>query len=257
MEKQIAYTTTKPVAGVAVSGMVSWPANTSSITYTTGADAQFLVVRIWQSDLDVPYTVEQMLESVQIEQGSVTTSYAPYFTPIELCNILSGYGKSSQDYIYKNGNDWYIHYENAKVSLDGSEGWAANSGVFYSWPKTDTKASIFAMASYTSLVADCTHFNKRGYDANIQGSFYAGGTNVNFNWDNSHNNLASFKTWLSNKNVLFYGQRKTAIETKITNQTLISLNALDRAILPQPIAYITASGDLPGELKISYYGEEE
>lgn len=181
-----------------------------------------------------------------------------FYEKIELCNILSGYGKSSQDYIYKNEKDWYIHYENAKIALDGSEGWAANSGVFYSWPKTDTKASIFAMANYTSLVADCTHFNKRGYDANVQGSFYAGSSNVNFNWDNSHNNLASFKTWLANNNVLFYGQRKTAIETKITEQALISqLNALDRAILPQPIAYITASGDLPGELKISYYGEEE
>jgi len=233
-----------------------------SVTFTTTADGT-IAPRVENT---AAQSTPTYICGYQLQTGATATDFQPYqkteykinLGDIELCNILSGYGKSSQDYIYKNGKDWYIHYENAKVALDGSEGWAANSGVFYSWPKTDTKASIFAMASYTSLVADCTHFNKRGYDANVQGSFYSGSSNVNFNWDNSHNNLASFKTWLSNNNVLFYGQRKTAIEIKITNPTLISqLNALDRAVLPQPIAYITASGDLTGELKISYYGEEE
>ena len=50
--------------------------------------------------------------NVQIELGSQATSYAPYFTPIELCKI-----GTYQDYIYKSGGKWYVHKEIGKVDL--------------------------------------------------------------------------------------------------------------------------------------------
>lgn len=47
---------------------------------------------------------------VQLEKGSTATSYAAYFTPIELCKI-----GTYQDYIYKSDGKWYVHKEVGKI----------------------------------------------------------------------------------------------------------------------------------------------
>ena len=247
--KEVAYTTVEPAIGVTVSGMVSWAANTSSITYTTGADAEYLVVRVYQSDKDSDYTVDQMLASVKIWEGGEDSA------PIELCKI-----STYQDYIYRNNNDWYLHNGTRGVVLDGGEnGWYKSSYVY----RLNGAASD--VASSTAIgIALCDKFI---YWPNT-GSISTSLPNCRFGWAQDRSNIDfrydaiadadAWRAWLAANPIKLYYALATATDTKITNPTLISqLNALDRAVLPQPIAYITASGDLPGELKISYYGEEE
>ena len=71
----------------------------------------------------------------------------------------------------------------------------------------------------------------------------------------------AWKTWLDSHNTILYYPLATPTDTKITDATLVGqLNAIDSAVLPKPIAYITVGAtdpNLPGPLKISYYGEEE
>ena len=72
----IAYTKELPDIGVTVYGSVS--GNTaSSLTITTSSDAEYVVAYIYNSDNDSG-TAEQMIASIQIEEGSSATSYAPY-----------------------------------------------------------------------------------------------------------------------------------------------------------------------------------
>lgn len=47
---------------------------------------------------------------VQLEKGSQATSYAAYFTPIELCKI-----GDYQDHIYRSGDKWYVRKEIGEI----------------------------------------------------------------------------------------------------------------------------------------------
>lgn len=73
----VAYTTelpanTVPVFSISVSGTAS------NITYTTGADAKYLVAFVWLSTQDTSISDTDMLASCQIELGSTPTAKEPY-----------------------------------------------------------------------------------------------------------------------------------------------------------------------------------
>lgn len=184
---------------------------------------------------------------LQLEAGTVATDWQPYQSQqytvslgnIELCKI-----GNYQDYFYKDGNDWYLHEEIGKVVLDGTEGWKGNSNVFYSLPKTDSKMAGLSLETYGNLKSICSHFTKNVYDANIIGQYYSGSTNLNFNWDGTHTNLAGFKTWLASNDVRFYAPLATPTDTQITEAHLISqLNALENANSYKPVTYIRTTSD--------------
>ena len=103
---QVATTSVLPAVGVTVSNFVD-AGNSGPVNYSTGADAKYLVVRIRPAD-----DVSTLLDGVQIEKGSTATTYAPYFTPIELCKI-----GDYQAYIYQRGSDWYLHKEIRGVDI--------------------------------------------------------------------------------------------------------------------------------------------
>ena len=71
----IGYTTTLPALNVSVSGV----SNTLK-TITTGANAKYLVIRYFQT-AQASITEQQALDSIQIEEGSSSTTYEPYITP--------------------------------------------------------------------------------------------------------------------------------------------------------------------------------
>ena len=71
--------------------------------------------------------------------------------------------------------------------------------------------------------------------------------------------VANFKTWLGSHNTTVYYALATPTDTQITDAALVGqLNAIDSAVLPKPVAYITVGAtdpNLPAPIKISYYGE--
>lgn len=87
--------------------------NHRSTTFTTPATARYIRVKVGGSAN--PRTTDGDWD-LQLEKGSTATTYAPYFTPIELCKI-----GDYQDYIYKSGDDWYVHKEVEKIASYGSE----------------------------------------------------------------------------------------------------------------------------------------
>lgn len=169
---------------------------------------------------------------IQLELGSTATSYAPYFTPIELCKI-----DTYQDYIYKSGDDWYVHKALGKVVLDGTESWQKytiaaqnNASVFYIISISD-----FAIADNVPV---CDYF--KGL-INIYGGASSANGTVAFNKSNSTPRLffrydalfgssataADFKTWLSTHNTTVYYALNTPTDELIVDADLVSdLDAL-------------------------------
>ena len=74
-----------------------------------------------------PNTTVDVKIKLQLERGSTSTGWAPYFTPIEL-NKLNTY----QDKIYRNNGKWYVHKETDKLTVVPNDlsGLSTHSGSF-------------------------------------------------------------------------------------------------------------------------------
>ena len=72
----VAYTKELPANGVTVYGAIAYNTN-ASITFTTGADAAYLVAYVYHGSFDSG-TADAMVASVQIEVGSSATPYEAY-----------------------------------------------------------------------------------------------------------------------------------------------------------------------------------
>lgn len=241
----VATTTVVPDAGVAVSGYISDNTGTS-ITITTGSSAKYLCVFYYLSTSDT-LTPQEILDTLQIEKGSTATTYAPYFTPIELCKI-----GTYQDYIYKSGEDWYVHKVTGKVTFTGAE--------------TETWSSATAATGYVrfSTASGETHADNNGYCNELinRGSQSHGAYEYVWVQPNANafyiqvlntraNDLSSFRTWLGANPATVYYDISTPTDTQITNATLISeLEDLLSATTYSGATYITVSGDLASPLEV-------
>lgn len=184
----------------------------ANITITTGANAKYLVAWVYNST-DTG-TAQDMLDSVQIELGSQATTYAPYFTPIELCKI-----GTYQDYIYKSGDDWYVHKDCGKYVFTGSESWQTSAYGTNSWnlynllsfPFDTTKLQIMSEA-----FRGVPHDQRGSAGNNI---IYVAGNNV-FEIRNTGLTSQANVQSATNGTDLYYALA-TPTDTKITNQTLI------------------------------------
>ena len=248
----VATTVLEPAIDVAITNRIEQP-NAKSITYTTSATAKYLCVQYFRT-AETVLTEQQVLDSIQIEKGYDATTYASYFTPIELCKI-----GTYQDKIYKSGDKWYLHKEVGKVVLDGSdgEGWTAqtsNNGYMY-------RATVSGVASNpadetSNLLSDFfTATSGQAIYSVTSGGFMAQLTvagYIRFNIGDTTNKLADFKTWLGSNNTTVYYVLATATDTEITDATLLAqLNhAYSLYIGENNILSVTPS--LMPEIKIAY-----
>lgn len=217
----LAWTETKPDVGVQTYGYVQ--GNGSTITITTGATAKYLVYRFYQSNSDSSTTLDNVLASVQIEEGPTATSYEAYFN-IELCKI-----GTYQDYIYPSGGKWYLHKNVLKNILTGasSEGWVLNTwqGKEYSLPKSNS--GITAPQGATCF---CNYFPTTTAAPAPIGKFRVGENSLPFNYDDGVGGLDNFKAWLSTHNLMLYSPLATPTDTEITNPLLVAqLDALQNS----------------------------
>jgi hypothetical protein len=254
------YTEETPAIGTQIYGLTSGPAgnidDTSvSLTYTTGAEAKFLCVIFRQTIQDTAKTEEQVLATVQIEKGPAT-SYAPYFTPIELCKI-SDY----QDYIYKSGEDWYVHKETGRkiyfssdISLDGN----SYTNIKYAVALKPTDSDAFG--EYGQKLMYCTHASATGNTGTWDSAQNIGkilsGAVRNYYWIGFPPNTTLDTMQAALDGSVLYYRLSTASDTKITDATLVGqLEALGamRLFIGENNLLVSSTGtNLPATLEFSY-----
>lgn len=159
----VACSTVIPSNGSAFTGRVSGN-SAPNLTITTDATASYLIVWARNGNIGGEISRTEVLNTLQIEIGS-PTAYEPYVGGIpapnpdypQAVNVVTGTqtitlsdGNNSenytvnlgttelckistyQDYIYKSGDDWYVHKEVGVISDMSSLSWSQStvSGVF-------------------------------------------------------------------------------------------------------------------------------
>lgn len=265
---QVATTAETPATGVTVSKFLD--AGASNVqNYITASDAKYIVVGIRSGD-DTP----TFWDGVQIERGSTISSYAPYFTPIELCKI-----GDYRDEIFNNDpnedwydpdledNAWYVHKETGKSVFDGdqTETWR-QSGAYnavHNIQLADILPADNNNRPYQSKIY-CDHFTlcDAGYNGGYLSPSQNGTTAVtsdkylSFNYSQT-TSIATWTAWLRSNNVSAYYPISTPTDTKITDATLVgqleALGAMKLFIGENNVLVSTPTPNLPATLAFDYY----
>ena len=206
---------------------------------------------------------------IQLEQGSTATEYQPYQTPqsytvdlgtTELCK-LGDY----QDYIYKNGDDWYVHKEIGKVVLDGNEsGWVYSNTYVSAFLPMDSMANPssrgigYLKSDYFTEGRSTTALSQWGdYSNGIIAIRYQSTPPALLGFKSVYTTQANWTTWLTSHNTTVYYALETPTNIQITDTTLIAdLNALAgaKSYLDVTNFTVTATGtNLPALLKPEVY----
>lgn len=179
------------------------------------------------------------MQVLAINDGVDSHSYNIDLGPSELCKI-----GSYEDYIYKSGDDWYMHKAIDKAIFNGSEGWFAQGtyafGINYANVKTTPSATVARMA--------CNYYEPIS-PSQLQTSDYGVSSSSNasriFVRNKDITALANFKTWLSTHNLILYFVVATAADTKITDSSLVSQLDAIHQFLTRYGYNATVSGNLP------------
>ena len=230
---------------------------TASYTHTTEDSSRpYIIIALYSNANSAPVQVGDYVDytNLQLELGDTATTYAPYTTPIELCKI-----GDYKDYLYKDGDDWYVHKETKNVTLVGTENWtyASTSAMPYRLAVSD--AANFSESQDVPPDVFVNRYTPVAWNAVISsGIKYAvtGGTNRTIAFKNTDvATLDDWKTWVSNNNLIVYYRLRTATDTKITDATLVSqLNAMNGASAYKGGTYVTSTTVAPN-LPITIHAE--
>ncbi|MBR2677821.1 MAG: phage tail protein [Bacilli bacterium] len=215
----------------------------------------------WQLGIgyaSVDIGTSQTISNIQLEKGSVATSYSPYF-PFFVLGTLPN--TNYQNYIFKNVKEnpyynedliegqWYIHKEIGRVVLNGSENWWANGDTTnygqYAMNLTDKGFGVSNLISSHFITGlsnqkNCIagRSNNNVIAITIEKSIVAYNTNT-------------FKTWLSTNNVEVCYGLATPTNTLIEDEELINqLNAIE--LLEGLNNVSVSSANLAGILQLKY-----
>lgn len=184
---------------------------------------------------------------IMVEHGSSATSFAPYFTPIELCKI-----GTYQDYIWNDGGTWKIHKATGKRVIDGTEdGWVWSDTNRYTVATSNVGARL-------GLSNNFTYQNYNGAPSTDSPSFDVSSNLASIGFfDDTISSLTNFKTWLGSHPTTVYYALATPTDNAITEQALIDqLNALGASSLYVGVNNIgTDTLNATPTLKIGYYTE--
>ena len=250
--------------------MISTNADTGYVAYHytfTGKDS----LRLEFIRKSSTTNVSAFVKDFQVEVGSTATTYQPYQSQsytvnlgsTELCKI-----GTYQDYIYKSGDDWYVHKAVGK-SILGDLTWihsnTTETNVYRM--QSDDLSGLFVPPStiYDIIEGACNYFitsqdssnGTYGAHTGISAHPTSGAIHI-YNPDyNTSSSESAFTTWLQNNNVIFYYALATPTDTKITDNTLIGhLDTLAAANSydPQTNFITTATGtNLPVILDVKAY----
>lgn len=240
----------------------SYTSNYSRIT-TTPQNCAF--VRIQFSKYDSWSDNDVTNANFMFEVGLTATAYEPYTSATytvnlgstELCKI-----GDYQDYIYKSGNDWYVHKETDSVTYDGSEDWSISltynrvtvAKPNMNWVSWGSSTSTYASKGFSNYVK-AGNTGGSGSD-NV---FNVGTINVFIKATSvgTSTDVDTWKTWLGSHNLTCYSILGNATDTKITDATLVGqLEALAGADTYDGktfIRVIANDPNLPALLKVEAY----
>lgn len=154
-----------------------------------------------------------VLSRPQLEKGSQATSYAAFFTPIELCKI-----GTYQDYIYKSGEKWYVRKEVGKIPLNSISDWGRNAdGRFYS----SGFASTYGYVAGNGL-SDQFTYSDTAWSSDGKFGITSGGNLWITTGDSTLTSVDLFNTWLGIHAPTAYFALATPTDTEITNSALIT-----------------------------------
>lgn len=239
----------------------------SCSTQITEVDAdgrEYIIIALYGTEgRDASVGDYSQYDEVQLEIGEEPTAYEPYVTPqsytvdlgsIELCKI-SDY----QDYIYKSGNDWYVHKETGKIDLTNTSGWwASGTHTIKNSLANLGISNIHVVGINQTTEALCNYFTARPSNSLYQGTNTVGfGISDGFYFSNNDWSLGEFNTFKSNNQILVHYALNTPTDTKITDATLVEqLEALDAMRLfigENNILVSTPTPNLPSTLQFDYY----
>lgn len=238
----------------------------SSVTFSLPKEAELVLLYI-----DDFSAGAQLSESfgIQLEQGSTPTSYqlGPQIYTVDLGSIELCKIGDYQDYIYKNGDDWYVHKAIGKNTLNISTITAYTGYTNIDYALIDKPTDYIKYDTFQYEPVDFTHAlcfltpegGSSGYDsANNIGKAYFGGSRAKFRVGFAKGTTLSVMQSTFTGAILYY-PLATPTDTKITDNTLIGqLNALygaqgydDKTILT-----VSATGtNLPAILEVSAYAK--
>ena len=194
---------------------------------------------------DVPVAIQVVTgeQTVTISDGVNSDDYTISLGTIELAKI-----GDYQDYIYKSGDDWYVHKTLGKYTFDGSETIAYNtSNKGFTITPTNT-ATYLAGIAEPPLIGLDTHFKVNNTTTtwvsdntvglNSGGTFWCKATGF-------ANSKEDCETWLTNNTPTIYYGLATATDTKITDATLVGqLDAIHEWLTRYGYSS-TVTGNLP------------
>lgn len=230
-----------------------------TLAFTTPTDTSALWVTFNSNSSNTSAT----FGNIQIEEGSTATSFEPYcggtaspnpdypqevevVTGEQIITISDGDEQSQeytvdlgsielckigtyQDYIYKSGDDWYVHKEFAKLNLaDLTFSMESSSGGKYRLACSTQYTNLEKPASNNDLpitVCSC-YFPKTAGDtwSNIQGISMSQ-ANRFYIYDNNYNASTSatdYNSWVQTNRPIVYWKLATPTDTQITDSALIA-----------------------------------
>lgn len=203
----VAYTYETPAQGVMAYNKTV-DNNVASITITTDSSAKYLVVYLRNGNASGEITLQQALDSLQIEEGSTATDYEPYQSNSltidlqgnELCSLPNG---TKDELVIENGRAKIIKRV-GKVVLNGSETWymdkeLTNTVRFYTSEILTNKAKN-AQPILSNYFITATSVNNINNDDN-ESAYVLNTTQPAIRINKSiANTLTTFKNWLSTHN---------------------------------------------------------
>lgn len=185
--------------------------------------------------------------------GGITKDYTIDLGSIELCKI-----GDYQDYIYKSGDDWYVHKETKKLDISALTGWHYNSNTNFrtttgvsdiKFPSSSDTVGDILCSDYSALSGNAAATSTYDYGIALGGAGYVSIRNKNLT------SLPELTTYLANNQIYAYVVLATPTDTKITNNTLIGqLNDSAKAGL-YDTTEITVDGSLPAILSVTYFNK--
>ncbi len=164
----------------------------------------------------VYYFVDSMVafnSKLQIVEGNQAKEYHPYTeNPIELCKI-----GDYQDYIYKNGDNWFKKELVGKLVLSSELPWTKSS-------TTEVDRFGFNTTLYKNYSGSlCSHFIKSGVVTTIGRWFNNSSVQLGFNYSAyGTTTLEQWLNWIDNNNITLYQPLVTPQDVLITDTTLIN-----------------------------------